>query len=359
MSVKINKNIIIPAILLIVPVTLILLFDLNAWKNWYTLISEIIGFVVFVDGPIAMCLWHWYRPDHFRGLRWVIPAGILSLAGWVVVAASMWIDCHTGHYPENGFAVACAYVLGWSYIWFFMLPIGTVYLLFRGVLELREAFEKWDISGTAKEWIRNILLALLPPFFLVCAYIPGSVGWGMAGIISHLLYLLAGIILLVYFTRKYIFSKPWRKLKKGFAYLLALLLWFPYMVLPPAAFALRSMERGDIFFTEKSPDPKIEAVYCNDPEFRNQCYAVHIQSFNREVESSPMFHTKASIFQKVKVRWDGNRHFIFESSDVGVINFRYQDGEWTASPESLLILPEAGKPEKPPEPVKTGTLIKL
>ena len=139
MSVKINKNLIIPAILLIVPVTLILLFDLNAWKSWYTLISEIIGFVVFVDGPIAMCLWHWYRPDHFRGLRWVIPAGILSLVTWAVVAASMWIDCHTGHYPENGFAVACAYVLGWSYIWFFMVPIGTVYLLFRGVLEFCKA----------------------------------------------------------------------------------------------------------------------------------------------------------------------------------------------------------------------------
>ena len=139
MSVKINKNLIIPAILLIVPVTLILLFDLNAWKSWYTLISEIIGFVVFVDGPIAMCLWHWYRPDHFCGLRWVIPAGLLSLVGWIVVAASMWIDCHTGHYPENGFAVACAYVLGWSYIWFFMVPIGTVYLLFRGVLEFCKA----------------------------------------------------------------------------------------------------------------------------------------------------------------------------------------------------------------------------
>ena len=136
---KINKNLIIPAILLIVPVTLILLFDLNAWKSWYALISEIFGLVFFVDVPIAMCLWHWYRPDHFRGLRWVIPAGLLSLVGWIVVAVSMWIDCHTGHYPENGFAVACAYVLGWSYIWFFMVPIGTVYLLFRGVLEFCKA----------------------------------------------------------------------------------------------------------------------------------------------------------------------------------------------------------------------------
>ncbi len=36
-----------------------------------------------------------------------------------------------------------------------------------------------------------------------------------------------------------------------------------------------------------------------------------------------------------------------------------RDGGLTASPESLLILPEAEKPEKPPEPVKTGTLIKL
>ena len=94
-------------------------------------------------------------------------------------------------------------------------------------------------------------------------------------------------------------------------------------------------ERGDIFFIEKSPDPKIEAAYFNDREFRDH-YAVHIQSFNREVAGSPVFHTKASVFKKVKVRWDGSRHFIFESSDVGVIHFRYQNGKWTATPENLL-----------------------
>lgn len=140
MSVKVIRKIIIPAILLILPVVLILLFDQAAWKSRYALISEIIGLVAFVDLPIGMCLWHWFKPDHFRGLRCVIQAVLLSLVSWAYVAGSMWIDCHMGRYPENGFSVFCAYALGWFYIWVTMIPIGAVYLIFRGVLKL---FEAW------------------------------------------------------------------------------------------------------------------------------------------------------------------------------------------------------------------------
>ena len=339
---KIRLKFIIPAILLILPVVLILLFDQAAWKSRYDLISEILGTIFFVDLPIGMCLWHWFKPEHFREWRWMIQAGLLSLFSWGVVAGSMWIDCRTGRYPENGFSVFCAYALGWSYIWFFMIPIGAVYVVFRVVLKLIPLWRAWKMSDTARKTIRNILLALIPCGILLCGGILSSFKYYIcARIVFSVLYPLAGIVLLVLFTRTYIFSKPWRKLKKVFAFLLAVLLWFPYMVLPPAVFVLVTMlserwERGDIFFIEKSPDPKIEAAYFNDGEFRNDCYAVHIQSFNRKVGSSPFFHTKASVFQKVKVRWDGSRHFIFESSDIGVIHFRYQDGKWTATPENLL-----------------------
>ena len=261
MNQKINWRIIIPAILLILPVVLILIFDPAAWKSKSNLISDILGTGFFVDVPIAMCLWHWFRPEH---------------------------------------------------------------------------------SDTARKMIRNSLLALIPCGILLCGGILSSFKYYIcARIVFSVLYPLAGIVMLILFTGTYIFRKPWRKLKKVFAFFLAVSLWLPYMVLPPAVFILVSMrysgwgERGDIFFIEKSPDPKIEAAYFNDGEFRDH-YAVHIQSFNREVAGSPVFHTKASVFQKVNVRWDGSRHFIFESSDVGVIHFRYQNGKWTATPEELL-----------------------
>ena len=339
---KIRLKFIIPAILLILPVVLILLFDQAAWKSRYDLISEILGTIFFVDLPIGMCLWHWFKPEHFREWRWMIPFGLMTLGCWAAVAGEMWIACRIGHGPENGFAIFCAYAFGWAYIWLTMIPIGAVYVVFRVVLKLIPLWRAWKMSDTARKTIRNILLALIPCGILLCGAVFSSFKYyTCARIVFSVLYPLAGIVLLVLFTGTYIFSRPWRKLTKVLAFLLAVLLWFPYMILPPAVFVLVTMlserwERGDIFFIEKSPDPKIEAAYFNDGEFRNECYAVHIQSFNRKVAGSPVFHTKASVFQKVNVRWDGTRHFIFESSDVGVIHFRYQDGKWTATPEELL-----------------------
>ena len=339
---KIKLKFIIPAILLILPVVLILIFDPAAWLSKSNLVSDILGTILFVDVPIGMCLWHWFKPQHFREWRWMIPFGLMTLGCWAAVAGEMWIACRIGHGPENGFAIFCAYAFGWAYIWLTMIPIGAVYVIFRAILKLIPVCREWKMSDTARKTIRNILLALIPCGILLCVGILSAFKLNTcARIVFSVLYPLAGIVLLILFTKTYIFSKPWRKLKKVFAFLLAVLLWFPYMILPPAVFVLGSMlcglrERGDIFFIEKSPDPKIEAAYFNDGEFRNECYAVHIQSFNRKVAGSPVFHTKASVFKKVKVRWDGTRHFIFESSDIGVIHFRYQDGKWTATPEELL-----------------------
>ena len=340
MNKKINWSIIIPAILLILPVVLILIFDPAAWKSKYNLVSDILGTILFVDVPIGMCLWHWFKPEHFREWRWMIPFGLMTLGCWAAVAGGMWISCRIGHGPRNGFAAVCAYAFGWAYVWLTMIPIGAVYVVFRAILKLIPVWRAWKMSDTARKTVRNILLALIPCGILLCGGILSSFKLNTcARIVFSVLYPLAGIVMLILFTGTYIFRKPWRKLKKVFAFFLAVCLWLPYMVLPPAFLFLGSMlcrwERGDIFFIEKSPDPKIEAAYFNDGEFRDH-YAVHIQSFNREVAGSPVFHTKASVFKKVKVRWDGTRHFIFESSDVGVIHFRYQDGKWTATPEELL-----------------------
>lgn len=129
-------KILIPAILLILPVVLILIFDPVEWKSASNLISDILGTIFLIDIPIGMCLWHWFNPEHFRGSRWIIPFGLMTLFSWAVVAGGMFIACRTGHMPENGFSIVCAYALGWAYIWVFMIPIGGVYVIFRVILKL-------------------------------------------------------------------------------------------------------------------------------------------------------------------------------------------------------------------------------
>ena len=133
---KNNWRIIIPAILLILPVVLILIFDPAAWLSKFNLVSAIFGTVLFVDVPIGMCLWHWFKPEHFREWRWMITFGLMTLGCWAAVAGGMWIVCRIGHGPENGFAALCAYAFGWAYVWLTMIPIGAVYVIFRVVLKL-------------------------------------------------------------------------------------------------------------------------------------------------------------------------------------------------------------------------------
>jgi len=133
---RINWRIIIPAILLILPVVLILIFDPAAWLSRYNLVSDILGTILFVDVPIGMCLWHWFKPEHFREWRWMIPFGLMTLGSWAVMAGGMWLACKTGHGPDNGFAAVCAVLFGWAYIWLTMIPIGSIYVGFRAILKL-------------------------------------------------------------------------------------------------------------------------------------------------------------------------------------------------------------------------------
>ena len=130
------------------------------------------------------------------------------------------------------------------------------------------------------------------------------------------------------------------------------LLFMSLLFLAGEAFVLLSedIKLGDIFFKLNSPDGKIEAYYMNDGEYRTWCYAVHLQSWNPKVKSA-FFHTRLPVSQKVSPRWDGNSHFIFESSDAGTIHFRYKNGQWTVEPEFLINkeppkIPSGGKPDE-------------
>ena len=174
MNKKINWRIIIPSILLILPVALILIFDPAAWKSKYNLVSAILGTILFADVPIAMCLWHWFKPEHFREWRWMIPFGLMTLGSWATIAGGMWLACKTGHGPDNGFAAVCAVLFGWAYIWLTMIPIGAVYVVFRAILKLIPICREWKMSDPVRKTIRNILLALIPCGILLCGGILSS-----------------------------------------------------------------------------------------------------------------------------------------------------------------------------------------
>ena len=62
----------------------------------------------------------------------------------------MFLKTQFGRYPENGFSVACAYLFGWAFIWFTMIPIGLLYLLIRGIQKLWQQRRK---KVEKKNWI--------------------------------------------------------------------------------------------------------------------------------------------------------------------------------------------------------------
>lgn len=198
------------------------------------------------------------------------------------------------------------------------------------------------MTDTAKKIFRNTLIALIPCALMAAGHVLCS-GRGYCRVpLIAAVYLLSGVAVLIYFTVTGIFKKPWSRMKKVLVFILSLILFVPYMYLPPIAYAVilfrsENFPPGDTVHRVKSPDPRIRAWVFNDGELRNNCFAVHIQSLNPKIPSGPVFHTGASVFHRFKARWDGAEHFIFNSSDIGTIDFRHQDGKWTAEPESLLI----------------------
>ena len=137
-------------LLLTVPIVLVLVFDPASTLSLRNFLENIAGTIFFIDFPIGMCLLHYYFPQFFRhrksGHYSIVPWGIFFLVCWGIVALEMFLETQFGRYPENGFSVFSAYFCGWMYIWFTMIPIGLLYLLFRGIQKLwqkrREKVEK-------------------------------------------------------------------------------------------------------------------------------------------------------------------------------------------------------------------------
>ena len=127
-------------ILLTLPIIAVLLLEPASMLSCRNILSDIAGTLFWIDLPIGMCLLHCYYPQLFRhrksGHYSIVPWGIFFLVCWGIVALDMFLETQFGRYPENGFSVACAYLFGWAYIWFTMIPIGLIYMLIRLILKL-------------------------------------------------------------------------------------------------------------------------------------------------------------------------------------------------------------------------------
>ena len=127
-------------LLLIAPIVLVLVLDPASTLSLRNFLEDIFGTIFLIDFPIGMCLLHYYFPQFFRhhksGYYSIVPWGIFFLVCWGIVALGMFLETQFGRYPENGFSVVCAYLFGWAYIWFTMIPIGLIYLLFRCIQKL-------------------------------------------------------------------------------------------------------------------------------------------------------------------------------------------------------------------------------
>ena len=134
------------ALLLTVPIVLVLVFDPASTLSLRNFLGDIFGTIFFIDFPIGMCLLHYYFPQLFhhrqKGHYSIVPWLIFSLISWGIVALEMFLETQFGRYPENGFSVVSAYFCGWMYIWFTMIPIGLIYLLFRGIQKLWQKIRK-------------------------------------------------------------------------------------------------------------------------------------------------------------------------------------------------------------------------
>ena len=68
----------------------------------------------------VLCLLIWYKSPWVKSFgRMLATIGLLSLFGWAVVA----FGALTGPMPDNGFAIVCALLFGWAYVWILGLPV--------------------------------------------------------------------------------------------------------------------------------------------------------------------------------------------------------------------------------------------
>ncbi len=136
---------------ILLPVILVLFFDPAARTAKWNLFSDIFGTILFIDVPVAMCMWHCIKPEHFHGVRLFIPFGLMSILSWTAVAGMTWLSYKIGRFPANGFSGMCAFAFGWAYIWLTMIPIGTVYIIWRIALKLLRFRKKTELPEKIKE----------------------------------------------------------------------------------------------------------------------------------------------------------------------------------------------------------------
>ena len=131
---------------LILPPVLVVYLDPSSMFSLRNFFENIFGSIFFIDFPIGMCLLHYHYPALFRhrksGHYSIVPWGIFFFVCWGVIALGMFLETRFGRYPENGFSVACAYFFGWAYIWITMIPIGLLYLIFRGIRKKWKSLRK-------------------------------------------------------------------------------------------------------------------------------------------------------------------------------------------------------------------------
>ncbi len=107
------------------------------------IIADFFGLLFFIAVPVLICLLHWRHPEFFISKKkpaaffsllkiffWVLG---LSLFSEIAVCGAMLAALWLGHGPDNGFAVFCAFFLGWLYIWFTSLPVFVLYAVIRGI----------------------------------------------------------------------------------------------------------------------------------------------------------------------------------------------------------------------------------
>lgn len=113
----------------------------------------------------VLCLLIWFKSPWVKSFgRMLATVGLLSLWGWVAVA----FGALTGPMPDNGFAIVCAILFGWVYVWILGLPV----LLFAFVLRVVANFswlvrQRWFGREEARgKPICSIVILLMFSFVL-------------------------------------------------------------------------------------------------------------------------------------------------------------------------------------------------
>ena len=76
----------------------------------------------------VLCLLIWHKSPWVKSFgRMLATVGLLTLFGWAGVA----VGALTGPMPDNGFAIVCALLFGWAYVWILGLPILLVAFVLR------------------------------------------------------------------------------------------------------------------------------------------------------------------------------------------------------------------------------------